>query len=105
MSTSHTHGPWEMGRTDIRSFTFCPESEETELVQYVYRGEEFRIPVFGSNCVEDARLIASAPDLLSACKQVDFLTMAVEIPDEYRGAIKQMRAAIAKAEGTEGSSE
>jgi hypothetical protein len=48
--------------------------------------------------VDDARLIAAAPDLLAACKEyVDKWTVMDE--DEKAG-VDALRAAIAKAEGT-----
>lgn len=54
--------PWSTGRTDLRSFTFCPETGKDEEVVYVYRGSvhEQRIPVFGKNARRDAEKMADS---------------------------------------------
>jgi hypothetical protein len=87
---NHSDGPW-----DAAVFG------ETVRVQ-AFSGDD--IAVLG-NCRDpqewaDARLIASAPELLTACEQA--LTMFVGQPEDYSGAGQIFRAllqAIAKAKG------
>ena len=95
MSSKHTPGPWRLQLKD--KFTDHP---------FVVRGEQGGFCVLGlSDEAEkaDARLIAAAPDLLEALKNL------VERIDKNGGigeyktdpvfVIKYARSAIAKAEG------
>ena len=50
--------------------------------------------------IEDARLMAAAPELLEACKEALFTLTDTTAYDSDRGVtLRMLRAAIAKAEG------
>jgi monoamine oxidase len=49
-----------------------------------------------ATCIANARLIAAAPELLAACKE---LTAFAKRQGWFHGAIESGEAAIAKAEG------
>jgi hypothetical protein len=103
--TQHTPGPWTVGHT--RTFTHSGGIFGTETA--VHYGDA----VNRGNCIahayghgalshseDDARLIAAAPDLLEALKEMlanpagDYDTT-----DDYEKACKKAHAAIAKATG------
>ena len=93
--TTHTPGPWKMGRTDLASYTTNDNTGECERVMYVYRDQgQDRIAIFGDNVVEDARLIAAAPELLAALEAIVAYDCRLGA-----GLLPQARAAIAKARG------
>ena len=82
MSTKHTPGPWE-------------QMDDGGPSRFVFTGGHS--PEFPSHCiqaatVEDARLIAAAPELLAAC-------IALIKTDDLQDAIDKARAAITKATG------
>lgn len=85
MSAAHTPGPWKT----LGAQFVCSESA-----------------VVAQQCksMEDARLIAAAPDLLEALEALlshtaDLDPMQGYRPEEDFSAVKQARAAIAKATG------
>lgn len=87
--SKHTPGPWK---------TIKPgHGHETEYLS-VQIGEDEMYTTL-EMLPADARLVSASPDLLAACK-------AVVEEDGFRGSalmrkrIAQMKAAIAKAEGT-----
>lgn len=110
MSAQHTPGPWKSGKglTSIyreRQKDF--DTKEFHLVAIVTRNEDY-MPNEQSDA--NARLIASAPDLLAGLRQTAFALesvlmlaggslrpMAVEELGKY---LAQAKAAIAKAEGS-----
>jgi hypothetical protein len=95
--SKHTQGPWTVGTTEYRF-----------NANMIYAGEEIVCSVYGipshravnecqpSTGMENARLIAAAPDLLEALKDCAALLslLGFELSDEYRRTI----TAIAKAE-------
>ena len=88
----HTLGPWMVGYSDgsgAREGEYCI----TNGTQAVVVGGESFGSSHGVRRIEDARLIAAAPDLLEALKQV--VTRCG--PRSQDG--QMARAAIAKAEG------
>jgi hypothetical protein len=99
MTALHTPGPWFVGN----KFTISTRSNDDDQTF------DMLIPiadVYGENRVEDARLIAAAPDLLSAA--VELLAAAefsastvdhVEAMLRYGEADHALREAIAKAKG------
>ena len=96
MSAAHTPGPWEFVQAGSGNFP-------TWNVRLGNRDRGFiRLPATADMDVmdADARLIAAAPDLLEALKQIEpILTrmygpQAAELPP-----MQVVRAAIAKAEG------
>ena len=95
--TDHTPGPW----------TVDPYSRSTQAVVAIGEGEVDGAFVDGPNAFANARLIASAPDLLAALKQARhaMMTVAAYAGDvetwntggEGYEAIEMAHAAIAKA--------
>ena len=81
MTTQHTPGPWVF--------------EDGHPGLYCIRANAGPIPVRPADAysLPDAHLIAAAPDLLAACKDV---LRCGALPDSWAEPI---RAAIAKAEG------
>lgn len=92
MDIGHTSGPWE-------AHTFEPETSKSH---YVTAGPYIPICKTGRwdlASAADARLIAAAPDLLEALKNIIGGENRYEINyDDYMRAV----SAIAKAEGAEG---
>lgn len=83
--SAHTPGPW---RTYFNGWGICDDSGH----------------IASAESKEDARLIAAAPDLLTALKRMlqefDFMVEANVIPDVRDDIIfSAARAAISKAEG------
>lgn len=92
MSTGkHTPGPWRVGR-------HLGARSDVRLIHKDAGDKGQGIPIIeGVVSLEDARLIAAAPELLSALER---LLMIADVCDAAElGALKQARAAIAKAEG------
>ena len=88
--SKHTPGPWNV---------YQPYKYEI----HIRHGNDVKsIATIGSlwhvDFEANARLVASAPELLEACK--DGLSIAYESGlDDSDGVVKRMKAAIAKAEG------
>ena len=102
---SHTPGPWKI--TDGDQARPKIVSDNNTPVVAVFCGDYDSEPGWEIS-EEDARLIASAPDLLEACKEVmQYFTSMNDIPVERAtiktnsDTIKKMKQAIAKAEGEE----
>jgi hypothetical protein len=88
--TKHTPGPWEATEGSYGNYVAVRAGKKTVC----------RIP-WGDGDGANARLIASAPDLLDA---LSFLVQAAETEPGmaiYRAHIEKGKAAIAKAEGRE----
>jgi hypothetical protein len=86
----HTPGPWEAHDDDGTGTLPCVLSDKVNAGGNFY--------VAQCNVFEDARLIASAPDLLDACRAIASLAdgQGQRNMMEIAG---QARAAIARAEG------
>jgi hypothetical protein len=88
---SYTKGPWSL--TEFRGcFAYVSSVYHGDLARVVWRMEDDE---HTPECEANARLIAAAPDLLEALKNV-----IRGVPDTWDGVIKA-RAAINKAEGKE----
>jgi hypothetical protein len=92
-SAAHTPGPWRLFDvfTDLEIVTDRSTANETEsIVQF--KGQR--------NATANARLMASAPELLEALEELLFITH----PDTFGGSMEDARgiasAAIAKAKAT-----
>lgn len=86
--TTHTPGPWRPSNDARR----------------VYSGHAFHIAdTFGPDQTANARLIAAAPDMLAACKDmltyIEDYAQSAESDDPVHELLPRYRAAIAKAEG------
>ena len=82
--SKHTPGPWELWGTASPSQVIAAENY-------------FVAQTLGRNDEANARLIAAAPDLLVACKEL--LEVWEEAPAYGHASAVKARAAIAKAEG------
>jgi len=83
----HTKGEWKVAEVDGNRLT-CIYTDETNIALLVHQ--------------EDARLIASAPELLEACKEAEeFLGYyRIEgISASHKSALDKIRQTIKKAEG------
>lgn len=93
--TKHTPGPWKVG-----------EENEFEAYEFVSITTESGVQigdVSSDGCVDDethanARLIAAAPDMLAALKQIES-EMRAGLGSSYGETREAVRRAIAKAEG------
>jgi hypothetical protein len=97
MTTQHTPGPWRVG--DAAHTIFGPKQSDGSLAVTI-------ASVAGNARMEDyranARLIAAAPDLLAALKDITAKLASYEkFPDGSgnTATFDKARAAIAKAEG------
>lgn len=96
----HTKGPWRVDATVALGaygvWTDCPTSPEHEhKVCSVFQANQFDLPRDQRDA--NARLIASAPDLLAACEEL--LKMTCEGGDKNFERTQMARKAVAKARG------
>ncbi len=87
-TTQHTPGPWYLDAHDEKGWFLLSES-----------GPDIMAEPF--DCADaDARLIATAPDLLSALEgALECLRMDSDMEEDFAPEIEKARAAIAKAKG------
>lgn len=96
--TKHTEGPWHIGVRQPASdkFIYGPKGEEVADCD--------RLTNFPDENLGNARLIAAAPELLEACKYalecLEELQSEIDPESSGYGRWKQLKEAIAKAEGT-----
>lgn len=89
----HTRGPWRVSPQDnYRVVQIVTEENGNLIATLPYRGT--LVPL------DDARLIAAAPDLLRALEQMLPIDWRDGSMDHWRGVAKA-RAAIARAKGEE----
>jgi len=94
MKNTHTPGPWT--HTPSREHT-NPNTTRRDIVADSQFGPAF---IAGDVSQADARLIASAPDLLSALEgMLEHADMGEIHDEETLCAVNAARAAIAKAKG------
>ena len=96
--TAHTPGPWKAALADEKAIKWYitanipgMQNSETEIA-VVYGGKA------GEKSEKNSMLIASAPDLLAACKAY-LAAINDRGIDEAARASEQIAAAVAKAEG------
>ena len=93
----HTQGPWRVCGLNIGSpnelvVASCYKDTPDSVVMRPKDDEE---------CLANARLIASSPDLLKACKEaLDIINSYSHIPAQFK-ACQILQQAIAKATGKE----
>lgn len=87
----HTPGPWWTVGSSQTSI-LQGDKHDPQIVATTETGDIMNVESY-AECIANARLIASAPDLLAACKEADALL------NDTTAVRKILRAAIAKAEG------
>lgn len=118
--SKHTPGPWQTGREDMQSYDGATGEPFSSVYANDPRGKMHmgsRLPLVVARMPggevdreeekANARLIASAPDLLTACKALVEYQESTDLDDEPedgeygdgKRAMLAARAAIAKAEG------
>lgn len=92
MSQQHTPGPWAIygGVQNEGEFIIHKGATDIAVTRWAL-----------GDCNANARLIAAAPELLEACQTLATLLDAGDWFATGRLAVKQARAAIAKATGVE----
>ena len=105
--TKHTPGPWALSR-DVGDGEVCTVYGCTGGHIYIVGNREYlgrEIEDLSAEADANARLIAAAPDLLTACKAALKYIPGSEVHSWPPGfalkddSLKLLRAAIAKAEG------
>lgn len=103
--SKHTPGPWTAERM------FIPSGEKDRRSGFVVNGPDIGsllVRICDIRCSpevpfevaeQNARLIAAAPDLLSAARKVAHIMRTGATPADARLVEQQLLAAIAKAEG------
>lgn len=93
MSTKHTPGPWQL---DHRGYTFIVAApKHGYITRDVCRMDASTMSAFHREA--NARLIAAAPDLLTALEEV--LPHVEFSHRQFKAEVDAARAAIAKATG------
>ena len=91
---AHTPGPWNCNRSSASGYDIvCSENSPTDVCVISRRDKTT------GEIDANARLIASAPDLIEALRAV--VATEIYLPDhpQRQAAYRNARAAIAKAEG------
>lgn len=91
---AHTPGPW-LPEWELSRGTFC------QVAAFSTEGNRIlRCAIESFRPVDDARLIAAAPDLLEALREAESVVDALDRSGYSQGdVLAAIRAAIAKAEG------
>lgn len=97
MTATHTPGPWQV----IEYAGGVTSIEHHEPTGYGYRQSDIaRIQPLSEQKEANARLIASAPDMLAALESVyAYVTDIFDESEFSPDIVEEIRAAIAKAEG------
>jgi hypothetical protein len=90
MTAKHTQGPWVAIPMPDGSIDICKSNAGYHIAQMLYTG-------YPADVQANARLIASAPDLLASLESLLDDADVCEVAGD--DAIRQARAAIAKAKG------
>lgn len=97
--TKHTASPW------VRQ---SEQNQDNSVSQVIYGGKDgldvvTRVLSFGGeSSIENAKLIAAAPELLEACKEaIQWIGDELSGREDETGILFQLQQAIAKAEGRE----
>jgi|SRR5215469_14128136 len=110
MKAKHTEGPWEIDESDHPIIINGPLQEESETVCIISNNTDRAYNYSPEVSRSNARLIAAAPDMLEALKQLETAarnrdnTMGdpcrlIECKAALESAAKAARIVIAKAEG------
>jgi hypothetical protein len=103
MKTTHTPGPWSAhGQAIYAGDTYlaqCWDETSRELHTYKDAVGDIPVPSNGAEAQANARLIASAPDMLKALRgMVREINLGARM---HTAPVEAARAAIAKATGSE----
>jgi hypothetical protein len=105
MAEKHTPGPWTVNYdpVEISKRIICIDAEDDPSLAQIHACDRGAGEVLVEQDWANARLIASAPELLEA---LEAITTAIELSpvpeawgDALVSAVQQARAAIAKARG------
>jgi hypothetical protein len=95
MKTEHTPGPWVVALSPVRE-TLCVVGGETWICGELQANNHTRMD--SEECEANARLIAAAPELLANLTNlVGLAERRCRSLHEYKAALDDARAAIAKA--------
>lgn len=97
MSDKHTPGPWTLGHVGQHGAFEIGVNYRHGLPSFVVAGRN-DVSHRSAESAANARLIAAAPDMLAALREV------AHHADEECGFMMLVKAAIARAEGTGGDS-
>lgn len=93
-NTTHTPGPWATAVV-VKDFVSVIDEKNGQYIADVY----YRSDDDGNNETEaNARLIAAAPELLEAAKDVCGLLFSLDNVDENHPAYQRLKEAIKKAQ-------
>ena len=94
MNPKHTEGPWSLTYENRPTIFRGGQTPRTLPIAKVYSGDI-------KQSLADARLIAAAPELLTALRNLleDAIALGIEDSDRSGSAI-EARAILAKAEGS-----
>ena len=105
MSAAHTPGPWSLSDSFDRGERRVKHGDNPPLGWGIASGINSAHPDYMPRAeqIANARLIASAPELLAALEELERLTVWVggqnPVHDAIENAKRSARAAIAKARG------
>jgi hypothetical protein len=100
----HTPGPWHLAERqlvtldDFGKVRYCCDDGRAAAEAANVRGVLVHGPYHGGSCGADARLIAAAPDLLEALRDLVEATQHIEGDGADNLWFSRARTAIAKAE-------
>jgi hypothetical protein len=84
MCEKATPGPWSKSRMDMDSYS-CNEKGDYEIVAYVYRNPEPRIPCFGLQFRNDAKFISESREALP-----HYIKRTMEAEDLLKATLEQL---------------
>jgi hypothetical protein len=96
--SEHTPGPWTCEPNDSHQFDIRGDYWEVATA-HGFCGANGGPPTSMTESIANARLIAAAPDLLDAIKQI---VSDTDSPGQFGMALEAAHAAIAKATGKKG---
>lgn len=101
MKTTHTPGPWTCSPQPETGIDITIRSDNYAPRPYVASITWGNSDLFREQNIGNARLIAAAPDLLSAACEVEaaMLNVAHQLDPALKATVDKLYRAIAKAEG------
>ena len=98
---THTPGPWHIiHEPTLNTYHIRVEDLDAAPVASLFYSSGGSRPQLSRELIDaNARLIAAAPDLLAACERMVRDQDRPVFSADFRGAVDELRAAIAKAQG------